>query len=74
MNDFNGKLISRAIVGSAYLIAATIMFVGIGVTFVGNGTMTNSGQLFVGGIFLAMVFFYVCGLKTLTAVSRDSAR
>ena len=29
MNDVNGKLISRAIVGSAYLIAATIMFVGL---------------------------------------------
>ena len=71
MNDSHNKLIARAIVGSAYLIAATILFVGIGVIFVSSPEPKNGGYLFIGGIFLTMIFFYICGLKTLSAVPRE---
>ena len=71
MNDPKDKLIALAIVGSSYLIAATILFVGIGIAFVSSPEPNNGGYLFIGGIFLTMIFFYVCGLRTLSAVSRE---
>ena len=70
MNDSN-NFVARAIIGGAYLIAATILFVGIGVMFATNPEPMKSGYLFMGGIFFLMVFFYIGGLKTLTAVSRE---
>jgi hypothetical protein len=70
VNDSN-KVIARAIVGGAYLIAATILFVGIGVAFAGNQEPRSSGYLFLGGIFLTMVFFYIVGIRTLSRVSQD---
>ena len=70
LNDSN-KIIARAIVGAAYLVAATVMFAGIGIAFAGNDLPNKSGYLFLGGIFLAMVFFYVSGVRTLNRVSQD---
>lgn len=68
MND--SKIIARAIVGGTYLNAATILFVGIGVAFAGN-ELKGSGYLFLGGIFITMVFFYTIGIRTLSHVSQD---
>jgi hypothetical protein len=71
VNDSN-KSVARAIIGGSYLVAATVMFVGIGIAFAGNNEPQNSGgYLFLGGIFLAMVFFYVLGIRTLNRVSQE---
>jgi hypothetical protein len=70
LNDSN-KTVARAIIGGSYLVAATVMFAGIGIAFAGNDLPNKSGYLFLGGIFLAMVFFYFLGVRTLNRVSQD---
>jgi hypothetical protein len=61
MNDSN-KTIARAIVGGTYLLAATILFVGLGAV-TNNAEIKSSAWLFVGGISLTMVFFYGAGIN-----------
>ena len=65
------KLIAGAIVGGSYLVAATILFVGIGVAFVSNPAPKQGGELFLGGLFLTMIFLYVVGIRTLSKVSKQ---
>ena len=70
MNDTN-SLIARAIIGGSYLIAATILFVGVGIMFINDPGPENGFYFFIGGILLTMVFLGAVGIKTLNGVSRE---
>ncbi len=66
------KLVARAIVGSAYLLFAAILSVGMSITFVNDPGPEKGFYFFMAGILLIVIIFFVGGVKTLTSVLRES--
>ena len=63
--------IARAIIASAYLVAATILLASIGTVLSIDSSPSDAGLVILGVVFIFMVYFFAVGFRLLGRVKRD---